>query len=55
MRPQLPGKFFFLESMEMAAQRSDSPQAQVETNGGAVFLPKLVTIGDSYADWENEE
>ena len=25
---------FFLESMEMAAQRSDSPQAQVETNGG---------------------
>ena len=24
----------FLESMEMAAQRSDSPQAQVETNGG---------------------
>ena len=46
---------FFLESMEMAAQRSDSPQAQVETNGGPVFLPKLVTIGDSYADWENEE
>ena len=30
---------FFLESMEMAAQRSDSPQAQVETNGGRFSCP----------------
>ena len=30
---------FFLESMEMAAQRSDSPQAQVETNGGRLSCP----------------
>ena len=37
--PNFLGSFFFLESMEMAAQRSDSPQAQVETNGGRFSCP----------------
>ena len=37
--PPTSWEVFFLESMEMAAHRSDSPQAQVETNGGRFSCP----------------